>query len=92
MLDFQLIVKSSGEIGIEQILADYKPVPLPADDLERVRAHQEFCAQRAQQLHRDQRAVALEASAHQNSEISEVPDVSAYSGRRRTKVTFFNPA
>ena len=51
MLDFQLIVKSSGEIGIEQILADYKPVPLPADDLERVRAHQEFCAQRAQQLH-----------------------------------------
>ena len=48
--------------------------------------------QRAQQLHRAQRAVALEASAHQNSEISEVPDVSAYSGCRRTKVTFFNPA
>ena len=47
--------------------------------------------QRDQQLHRAQRAVALEASAHQNAEISEVPDVSAHSGRRRTKVNFFKP-
>ena len=47
--------------------------------------------QRAQQLRRAQRAVALEASAHQISEISEVPDVSALSGRRRNKVKHFKP-
>jgi hypothetical protein len=61
MLNFDLICKSDGTNGIEHVLAEYQPIPVPPEDLERARKHQEFCAQRAQQLH-DQGVGAFEAN------------------------------
>ena len=61
MLDFDLIYKSDGTTGIEHVLAEYKPIPVPPEELERARQHQEFCATRAQQLH-DQGVGAFEAN------------------------------
>jgi hypothetical protein len=61
MMDFDLVYKSDGTTGIEHVLAEYKPIPVPPAELERARTHQEFCAKRAQQLH-DQGVGAFEAN------------------------------
>ena len=60
MLAFDLVLKSDGTAGIEHVSAEYKPTPVPPEELERARQHQEFCAKRAQQLH-DQ-GVAFDAN------------------------------
>jgi hypothetical protein len=60
MMDFDLVYKSDGTTGIEHVLAEYKPIPVPPAELEQARKHQEFCAKRAQQLH-DQGVGAFEA-------------------------------
>ena len=61
MMNFDLVYKSDGTTGIEHVLAEYKPIPVPPDELERARQQQEFCAKRAQQLH-DQGVGAFEAN------------------------------
>ncbi len=61
MLNFDLVSKSDGTTGIEHVLAEYKPIPVPAEELERARQQQELCAKRAQQLH-DQGVGAFEAN------------------------------
>jgi hypothetical protein len=61
MLAFDLVYKSDGTTGIEHVLAEYKPIPVPPDELERAPQHQEFCAPQAQQLH-DQGVGAFEAN------------------------------
>jgi hypothetical protein len=61
MLDFDLVYKSDGTAGIEHVMAEYTPIPVPPEELERARKHQEFCATRAQQLH-DQGVGAYEAN------------------------------
>jgi len=61
MLNFDLVCKTDGNTGIEHVLAEYKPIPVPPEELERARQHQEFCATRAQQLH-DQGVAAFEAN------------------------------
>jgi hypothetical protein len=58
MMDFDLVYKSDGTTGIGHVLADYTPIPVPPEELERARQQQEFCSKRAQQLH-DQGVGAL---------------------------------
>jgi hypothetical protein len=61
MMAFDLVCKSDGTTGIEHVLAEYQPIPVPPEELERARQHQEFCAKRAQQLH-DRGVGAFEAN------------------------------